>query len=611
MAFLQNASIRLKILSPLVAISTIALIGAGFLALRYEQASVEYSDFILRENGVNAEMPQIRANLGATINDSYRAIALTPDAIIKAGLQTHYETTKATIEQEIAKVRGLLPQAKADFDNLDQRVSLLSGLTDKAMALAMKNDDAGAQAAMDAADDPSNKLFADMQEWSGNLQRGVIEKSAALERQARQTVLLVLGSLLLSIFAAFAASIFIASKGITGPIKTLVQRMNALTMGDTQSPIAGLTRRDEVGHMASALAIFRDNAVDRLRLEEEASSSRIASERDRTAREAQRSRESAAVKFAVDALSNGLSRLSAGDLSFELPGPFASDLDLVRTNFNQSLLKLRETLRSIGGNALAMDAGAQDMRSAADDLSKRTEQQATSIEQTAAALEQITITLRNSAGRAEEAGKLVERTRVGAENSGNVVRRAVATIHEIEKSSIEITGITSLIDDIAFQTNLLALNAGVEAARAGDAGKGFAVVAQEVRELAQRSAGAAKQIKDLITSSSNQVRSGVSLVTETGVTLGNIVSEVRDISQHVTAIVAAAREQSTALQEINAAVNVMDRATQDNATMVQQTTDASRALARQAENLNILLAQFSISHEDGAKGQNYRRREAA
>lgn len=611
MPFLQNASIRLKILSPLVAISAIALIGTGFMAVEYNRASMEYSDFILRENGVNAEMPQIRANLIATINDIYRAIGLTPDAIAKVGLQSHYETTKVTLKQEIAKVRGLLPWAKADFDNLEQRVSVVNGMTDKAMALATKNDDAGAREAMDDADGPSNKLFADMQEWSGNLQRGVIEKSAGLERQADKTILLVLGGLLLSVFAAFAAALFIASRGITGPIKTLVKRMKALTLGDTQSPIAGLTRLDEVGHMASALAIFRDNAVERLRLEEETSSSRAASERDRAGREAQRSRESADVRFAVDALSDGLGRLSAGDLGFELQDAFVGELDLVRTNFNQSLLKLRETLRSIGRNALAMDAGAQDMRNAADDLSKRTEQQATSIEQTAAALEQITITVRDSTGRAEEVGKLVERTRVGAEVSGNVVSRAVATIHAIEKSSLEITGIISLIDDIAFQTNLLALNAGVEAARAGEAGKGFAVVAQEVRELAQRSAGAAKQIKDLITSSSNQVRSGVSLVNETGVALENIVGEVREISQHVTAIVAAAREQSTGLQEINAAVNVMDRATQDNATMVQQTTDASRALAQQAENLNALLAQFSIAREDAAIGLKHRRPAAA
>lgn len=596
MAFLDNASIKLKILSPLVVISVIAFAGTAFMANEYRQASMDYSEFILRENGVNAEMPQIRANLVATIYDSYRAIALTPEAIAKAGIKPRYESTKAALSQEIAKVRGLLPRAKSDFDNLQERVSLINGLTDKAIALAINDDDAGAQQVMNEVDGPSNKLFADMQDWSANLQTGVVTKSAALEHQATETILGVLGGLFTTVLAGFAGATLIASRGITGPLATLVARMKALTEGDTASAIEGLTRKDEVGRMASALAVFRENAVQRLRLEEESAAGRAASERDRAARELQKDVESAEVRVAVEALSDGLDRLSSGDLSFQLERPFVGNLEPVRTNFNRSLLKLRETLRTVGSNAIAMDAGAQDMHRAADDLSRRTEQQATSIEQTAAALEQITITVRDSTGRAEEAGKLVERTRAGAENSGHVVRQAVATIHEIEKSSLEITGIISLIDDIAFQTNLLALNAGVEAARAGEAGKGFAVVAQEVRELAQRSAGAAKQIKDLITSSSSQVRSGVSLVNETGAALEKIVNEVREINEHVTAIVAAAREQSTGLQEINAAVNVMDRATQDNAAMVLQTTAASRSLAERAEDLNALFAQFSLDH---------------
>ena len=598
MAFLENASIKLKILSPLVVISAIALAGAAFMASEYRRASIDYSDFILRENGVNAEMPQIRANLIATIYESYRAIALTPEAITKAGIKQRYEATKATINNEIAKVRGLLPRAKADFDNLQERVSLINSLTDKALVLAMNNDDVGAQKIMDEADGPSNKLFADMQDWSSNLQRDVITKSDALEYKATETILGVLGGLLVSVLAGFAGATLIASRGITGPLGTLVARMKALMDGDTVSSIDGLARKDEVGRMASALAVFREGAIERLRLEEEAAASRIASERERVARETQREAAAAEVKIAVEALSNGLDRMSAGDLSFQLEEPFVGNLEAVRINFNESLMKLRETLRIVGTNALAMDAGAQDMHRAADDLSRRTEQQATSIEQTAAALEQITITVRDSTGRAEEAGKLVERTRKGAEHSGHVVRQAVATIHEIEKSSLEITGIISLIDDIAFQTNLLALNAGVEAARAGEAGKGFAVVAQEVRELAQRSAGAAKQIKDLITSSSNQVRSGVSLVNETGVALENIVNEVHEINEHVAAIVAAAREQSSGLQDINAAVNVMDRATQDNAAMVLQTTAASRNLAERAEDLNALLAQFSLDQQN-------------
>jgi len=234
-------------------------------------------------------------------------------------------------------------------------------------------------------------------------------------------------------------------------------------------------------------------------------------------------------------------------------------------------------------------------------LSRRTEQQAASVEETAAALEEITTTVADSTKRAEEASQLVAKTRVEAERSGDVVNKAIVAMSEIEKSSIEISNIIGLIDDIAFQTNLLALNAGVEAARAGDAGRGFAVVAQEVRELAQRSAKAATEIKVLINASGQQVKSGVALVGETGQALSTIVQEVQEINTHVSAIAESAREQSLGLKEINTAVNSIDQGTQQNAAMVEQSTAASHSLAQEAVALNELMTQFKIV--DGYQSQ--------
>jgi methyl-accepting chemotaxis protein len=216
-------------------------------------------------------------------------------------------------------------------------------------------------------------------------------------------------------------------------------------------------------------------------------------------------------------------------------------------------------------------------------------------------LEEITTAVKDSALRAEEAGVLVTRARMGAEKSGDVVRSATVAMQEIAKSSSEIGNIISVIDEIAFQTNLLALNAGVEAARAGEAGKGFAVVAQEVRELAQRSAKAAKEIKILISASGEQVRAGVDLVGKTGVSLATIASEVVEINRHVVAIVKAAKEQSVALAEINTAVNSMDQGTQQNAAMVEQSTAASHSLAREAAGLNELLSRFRIGDQRASR----------
>jgi methyl-accepting chemotaxis protein len=194
--------------------------------------------------------------------------------------------------------------------------------------------------------------------------------------------------------------------------------------------------------------------------------------------------------------------------------------------------------------------------------------------------------------RAEEASRMVDETRVNAEESGRIVGEAIAAMARIEGASNEIGKIINVIDEIAFQTNLLALNAGVEAARAGEAGKGFAVVAQEVRELAQRAAAAANDIKALVTRSGNEVESGVKLVQATGNALGRIGVNVAHINEHMNSIVVAAREQSTGLNEINTAVGQLDQMTQQNAAMVEETNAASHTLAQDAERLSELVSQF-------------------
>ena len=239
--------------------------------------------------------------------------------------------------------------------------------------------------------------------------------------------------------------------------------------------------------------------------------------------------------------------------------------------------------------------GSDEIRTATEDLALRNEQQAASLEETAASVAAATSLTRQSVESARAARDAIAQTHARATEGGVVVSKAVEAMGAIEQSAREITQIIDVIDGIAFQTNLLALNAGVEAARAGDAGKGFAVVANEVRALAQRSADAARDIKALIDTSTSHVGDGVNLVGETGALLTEILAQVGAVTKQVTDIADTAAAQASNLEQVNVAVGAIDRMTQQNAAMVEESTAATRSLSSEAQRLGELVSQFRVS----------------
>jgi methyl-accepting chemotaxis protein len=409
----------------------------------------------------------------------------------------------------------------------------------------------------------------------------------------------------LAMIAGLAFTLKVAAGRIVGrPLQQLSDDMSKIAQGDLNMPPPRAPRADEVGKMQEAVDVFRQNAIDRVRLESEAATQRRQAEEERTRNDAERQKSEAEQRTVVEALADGLAKLAKGDLRFAVSKPFAGQYEQLRKDFNAAIAQLREAMSVISMNSDGIRSGAGEISQAADDLSRRTEQQAASLEETAAALDEITATVARSATGANKANETVHSAKTNAERGGRVVKEAIDAMGEIEESSRQITQIIGVIDEIAFQTNLLALNAGVEAARAGEAGRGFAVVAMEVRALAQRSADAAKQIKGLIARSSAQVQTGVSRVGETGEALTGIVSQVAEISSLVGEIATSAQEQATALVQINAAINHMDQATQQNAAMVEESTAASHSLAREADELAALVAQFELGNEAKSRGRS-------
>ena len=279
-----------------------------------------------------------------------------------------------------------------------------------------------------------------------------------------------------------------------------------------------------------------------------------------------------------------------------------ADANQHKGDFRKLIEGINETLETIVGPIVIVKTAAESVNKAVKeiatgnkDLSERTEQQASSLEETASSMEELASTVKQNVENAKQANLLAATASSVAIKGGNAVNKVVETMAAITQSSRKIEDIISVIDGIAFQTNILALNAAVEAARAGEQGRGFAVVAGEVRNLAQRSAGAAKEIKELISDSVNKVESGTKQVEEAGKTMQEIVASVQRVTDIMGEIAAASIEQSAGINQVNNAITQMDEATQQNAALVEQAAAAAESLEEQAQAMTDAISQFKLN----------------
>lgn len=429
-------------------------------------------------------------------------------------------------------------------------------------------------------------LFADAQR----------DSAASVQKQTR--MLSVVSGVIVGLFGIAAGYLLIAA--LKRPIEILTNDMRRLADGELDHQVNGVDRGDEIGEMARALRIFRENAHSRIAAEEDAGAARRQAGAERQKQEELKLLDGQLTRQAVDMLALGLRKLADGDLTVRLEERFKDELDQLRVDFNQSMERLSETLAEANRKANLISQDMVEMQRGAEHLSRRTEQQAASVEETSAALSEIINVAKQSDRRTGEVELAARHASAEAEKSRDVVSRAVSAMGEIESSSGRIATITEIIERIAFQTNLLALNAGVEAARAGESGKGFAVVAHEVRELAQRTAGAVLEIRELISEAGLQIASGVELVRAAQVTLDQITGNVSEITSGIQSIAQGARDQSTSIQEVNVSLSQIDRITQQNGSMVEETHAVVQSVADQIVGLKTLLDAFHLQEAEGA-----------
>lgn len=380
----------------------------------------------------------------------------------------------------------------------------------------------------------------------------------------------------IAVIVSFGIGLWV-SKSFSKPISQINKEISQVATGDYQTLIQDTDRRDELGSISKSVDLLRQVlAVN-------------------AAQEAMRETKREEQAIVVDQLKNALRDLAAGDLTHGLAQPFASEYEVLREYFNDAITKMDDVVSQISSATEGIHAQAGEITRSSEELAHRTEVQAATLEQTAAAMDEMTNSVKSAAKGVEEVESIVRDARKDADQSGVVVKEAVAAMAEIEKSSDQISQIIGVIDDIAFQTNLLALNAGVEAARAGDAGRGFAVVASEVGALAQRASSAAKEIKGLIGTSSQHVERGVERVKQAGEALQQIARRVTHISSLTSNIATGSREQSIGLNEINLGVTQLDQATQKNAAMAEEATAASQLLKQGAGELSELVGRFKLN----------------
>lgn len=403
------------------------------------------------------------------------------------------------------------------------------------------------------------------------LVKGAAERQKELEESAEGTLTAIFAGLVLVVaivLASIGGALVMLRRKVIVPIASTAETMQRMADGDLEAGRREHHSRDEIGTMTRAIEVFRKSAIE--------------------AQEADAER-----KRIVGVLREKLSAMAGGNLDEPIETLFAEAYKGIRMDFNQAQAALRDLIHSVVHSAHEIHRSASEVNEAAADLSERTARQAATLEETAAALQRTNKGIQSSSELAQQTNAEVALARQNATSNRQIVETAIEAMAQIQTSFAEVANITDLIQNIAFQTNILALNAGVEATRAGEAGKGFIVVANEVRALAQRSSEAVTAIQQLMARSGESIANGSQQVASSGNALREMIAIIDRVSQRVEDLAAASSAQARHLDEVDAAVSALERDTQQNAAMAQESSAASELLRQEVTRLTQRTAVFT------------------
>ena len=625
-------SIRLRLLTSMVALTLVvaALIGVGLYST---QTTSQALDGLVNDEVM--ALQQLKA-----VSDAY-GIAIVDNSHKTRNGQTNWDEAAAAVETaKVAIAENWDAYESTDLTDHEQelvakvRVNMSSAqpMIADLVAILKRHDQAALVALIETQlyqrIDPITGDVASLIGIQDDIANSVRDAS---NEQASFILAGLVAMLVVSVIAIGAAG-YVVVRSVGSRLNTIGITLTKVAGGALETEIPFGERRDEIGAIARAAEVFRQNGLRIRELTDAEKANMLANAEARRAmmadlRDAFGSVVDAAVAGKFDArveadfadaelndLANGVNRLVATvdrglgetgevlaalantDLTRRVEGEFDGAFARLKSDVNAVADRLTQVVTQLQSASGGLKLATGEILAGANDLSGRTTKQAATIEETSAAMEQLSATVTSNAKAAADASGKARIAADSAEQSGSVMREATGAMDRILASSDKISNIIGLIDDIAFQTNLLALNASVEAARAGEAGKGFAVVAVEVRRLAQSAASASSEVKALIQLSSNEVKGGSALVSQAAARISEMLGLVRGNAGSMEHIAQASGDQATAIGEINTAVRQLDEMTQHNAALVEETNAAIEQTEAQANELDTIVATFRLSN---------------